>query len=149
MTLEFPPANTTTAQEIASGLSMHYAAEDTIAVLTVSNNVKVTMEAYAGAVSELVRVWRLGQPLLLLHVLTDARLSLTPFARDKFAEVFSTLKRTSRAGRSALVLDSTNTRWLAAVSQTNTRGSKNMRHALYYTYAEAEAWIRQPSEPTK
>lgn len=143
MPIQLPPSTTTEAQPIAPNLNLHFIEDGQVAVITVENNTKATLEAYEEVVQTLLRQWRLGEPLRIMHVLTHAQVTLSPFAREKFTTVLGYLNRTTRIGRSAFVLDSNNTRWLAAIMQNGIRGANHVQQRIFFSASEAEAWIIQ------
>lgn len=141
MPIEIPSPNTTAPQSVAPQVYLHFSADGQVAVITIEANTKAALDGYEDTVQTLLRMWRLGEPLRLMHILTHPQVTLTPFARDRITETWAHLNRTTRLGRSAIVLDGVNTRWLAAVAQNAIRGANNVQQRIFFTQSEADTWV--------
>lgn len=143
MPIQLPPSTTSEAQLIAPSLHLQYANDGQVALIAVESNAAATLDAYAELVQTILRQWRLGEPLRLVHVFTNPQVTMTPYARENFLAVLGYLNRTTRIGRAAYVLDTNHTRWLAAVIQNGIRGANHVQQRVFFSMPEAEVWILQ------
>ncbi|PJF44695.1 MAG: hypothetical protein CUN55_02645 [Phototrophicales bacterium] len=143
MSIQLPSTDTTTPYTISKSVTIHFIGDGKIAVVQLESNAKAALDAYEDVIQTLLRQWRLGEPLRLIHIMTHRELIFTPLARDRISETLSLLNRTTRIGRSALVIDGNTTRWLAAVVQNAIRGAKNVQQRLFFNYPEAENWVQE------
>lgn len=141
MSITLPKAvpNTTTA--IAPHLAFTWNEDATRASITLNDTGRAQMNAYVALVEQAVREWPLGQPVLLVHDLTDTSLAFTPFAREKLEEVFGLAVKSPRTGRIATVVHPTAGRGILTVAQNAFARQGTIMQRVFTRHPDAQAWL--------
>lgn len=143
MALSLPPKTSTDAHEIAPHLSLQWQDKGKQAWLILSDLSRASLESYQALVKTLLDEGAYSQHLKLLHNLTDPSLSVTPFAREQLGAVFSGINKAIRQGKSALLVDQQEGRWIASVAQQIFARPGNIKQRLFYRQPAALDWLNE------